>query len=105
MADSNIEIPQTMEAKAPILEPDPVASTSVSRSHSIHQQDSTMTAMELDELPPPATTAVTPPQTWKNPRVNFWRFIASNYSFVVLGVNDAAYGVSGLGILSILRVC
>ena len=62
--------------------------------------------MELaPELPPPATTVVTPPQTWKHPRINFWRFIASNYSFVILGVNDAAYGVSGFGVLSIKGLC
>lgn len=95
MAALKSSTPHVMETHSPIWEPDPVANTSVSRALSIHQQDAT-TAMELEELPPPATTAVSPPQTWKYPRANFWRFVASNYSFVILGVNDAAYGVSVL---------
>ncbi|KAK2766927.1 hypothetical protein FQN54_006242 [Arachnomyces sp. PD_36] len=31
-------------------------------------------------------------ETWKNPRVNIWRFFATNFAFVILGANDAVYG-------------
>ncbi|EEQ88899.2 MFS transporter [Blastomyces dermatitidis ER-3] len=31
-------------------------------------------------------------ERWNYPKRNFFRFIATNYSFVILGINDAAYG-------------
>jgi hypothetical protein len=36
------------------------------------------------------------PTTWKNPRINIWRFLATLYCFAILGMNDAVYGVSDL---------
>ncbi|KAL1955161.1 hypothetical protein VTO42DRAFT_8976 [Malbranchea cinnamomea] len=71
-------------------DPEPVASASLSRPQSLNLQDTS--APGIEDLPPPTTVAATPPQTWKNPRINFWRFVASNYSFVILGINDGAYG-------------
>lgn len=45
------------------------------------------------ELPPPST-AVSQLQKWNFPRINMWRVFATFYSFIILGLNDAAYGVS-----------
>lgn len=45
-------------------------------------------------LPAP-TTAVSPVQTWNRPRVNIWKISATFIGFIVMGLNDAAYGVSG----------
>ena len=38
----------------------------------------------------PVTNAL---QQWNNPRINIWRFFASVMGFIVMGMNDAAYGV------------
>jgi len=46
-------------------------------------------------LPAP-TTAVSPIQTWNKPRVNVWKISATFIDFIVMGLNDAAYGVSVL---------
>ncbi|KAK2799805.1 hypothetical protein FQN51_006732 [Onygenales sp. PD_10] len=32
------------------------------------------------------------PERWNYPRGNVLRFLAANYSFIILGINDAAYG-------------
>ncbi|KAM5476223.1 hypothetical protein MauCBS54593_000908 [Microsporum audouinii] len=29
---------------------------------------------------------------WNKPAINLWRFAAANYTFIILGANDAAYG-------------
>lgn len=46
-------------------------------------------------LPAP-TTAVSPVQTWNKPRTNVWKISATFIDFIVMGLNDAAYGVSVL---------
>lgn len=33
-------------------------------------------------------------EQWNKPRINIYRYLASLYTFVVMGMNDAAYGVS-----------
>lgn len=35
------------------------------------------------------------PERWNEPSVNLWRVLATFYSFIVVGANDGAYGVSG----------
>ncbi|EXJ55269.1 hypothetical protein A1O7_08195 [Cladophialophora yegresii CBS 114405] len=42
-------------------------------------------------LPSP-TTATPRLQKWNSPRINMWRCLATFYSFIILGANDAAYG-------------
>ena len=32
-------------------------------------------------------------EQWNNPRINLYRYLATIYSFIILGMNDAAYGV------------
>lgn len=34
-------------------------------------------------------------EKWNRPRINIYRYLATLYSFVIMGMNDAAYGVSG----------
>jgi hypothetical protein len=33
-------------------------------------------------------------EQWIEPRINLYRYIAALYSFVIMGMNDSAYGVS-----------
>lgn len=33
-------------------------------------------------------------QRWNNPRINMYRYLSANFSFIIMGMNDAAYGVS-----------
>ena len=33
-------------------------------------------------------------ERWNTPRINLWRYLAALYSFIIMGMNDAAYGVS-----------
>jgi len=37
------------------------------------------------------------PEKWNEPRINFWRVLATFYSFIVVGANDGAYGVGSTG--------
>jgi hypothetical protein len=33
-------------------------------------------------------------ERWNSPKINLWRYLAANYCFILMGMNDAAYGVS-----------
>ena len=35
-------------------------------------------------------------ELWNRPRINFFRYLAAIYAFIIMGMNDAAYGVSFL---------
>lgn len=35
-------------------------------------------------------------ERWNTPRINLWRYLAALYSFIIMGMNDAAYGVSAV---------
>src|SRR3984885_5202984 len=45
----------------------------------------------IGTLPTP-TVAIPVLQKWNNPRINMFRVFATFYSFVILGLNDGAYG-------------
>lgn len=45
-----------------------------------------------EDTPPP--TAVDALEKWNQPRSNIYRTLATFWSFLVMGANDAAYGVS-----------
>jgi hypothetical protein len=32
-------------------------------------------------------------QQWNNPSINTYRYLGANFSFIIMGMNDAAYGV------------
>jgi len=32
-------------------------------------------------------------EQWNNPKINIYRYLATLYTFVIMGMNDAAYGV------------
>lgn len=34
------------------------------------------------------------PEKWNQPKIKAWRVLATFYSFIVVGANDGAYGVS-----------
>jgi hypothetical protein len=33
-------------------------------------------------------------EIWNKPRINMYRYLATLYTFIIMGMNDAAYGVS-----------
>jgi hypothetical protein len=47
----------------------------------------------VENLPSPTTTPAEKLERWNTPRLNLWRTLAAFWSFVVMGSNDAAYGV------------
>jgi hypothetical protein len=47
----------------------------------------------VESLPSPITHGAEQLERWNHPRLNFWRTLAAFWSFVVMGSNDAAYGV------------
>lgn len=58
---------------------------------SINRSKSTVSSERLAELPPPST-AVQALQRWNLPRSNVVRVFAAFYAFLIVGMNDAAYG-------------
>ncbi|KAF8421639.1 MFS transporter [Tirmania nivea] len=44
------------------------------------------------ENPPAGAVAAPARQTWNNPPINKWRILAAFYSFIIMGMNDSAYG-------------
>lgn len=44
------------------------------------------------QVEPPAGGATLP--QWNRPRINVYRYLAALYSFVIMGMSDACYGVS-----------
>lgn len=47
----------------------------------------------IERLPSPTTQADAKLERWNAPRGNVWRTLAAFWSFIVMGANDAAYGV------------
>jgi hypothetical protein len=47
----------------------------------------------VENLPSPITQGAEQLERWNHPQLNFWRTLAAFWSFVVMGSNDAAYGV------------
>lgn len=66
--------------------------------HSSLQIQETRTSQKDDDpvenLPSPTTAGPDKHERWNAPRLNMWRSFAAFWSFVVMGSNDAAYGVS-----------
>lgn len=61
-------------------------SGSVSEEVNVQDHDQT--------LPSPTTAGEMPTEKWYTPRINMYRVFATFWSFVVMGMNDASYGVS-----------
>ena len=49
---------------------------------------------EYTDVESPPTEPEPALERWNNPRINIYRYLAANYSFIIMGMNDAAYGVS-----------
>jgi hypothetical protein len=47
----------------------------------------------VENLPSPTTQGAERQERWNQSKLNFWRTMAAFWSFVVMGSNDAAYGV------------
>ena len=72
--------------------PSQAATTSIPHTPSINPPFATSSHQPTDDGDPPST-ATGPPQRWNHPKRNLQRFLGANYSFVILGLHDAAYGV------------
>jgi hypothetical protein len=46
---------------------------------------------EEAENPPTISNGL---EQWNKPRINVYRYLATLYCFIIMGMNDAAYGVS-----------
>lgn len=79
--------PQEVKRVAPWVSEEP---DSQSRSKAI---STPMEEVDFATLPSPTTANTTPQlQRWNYPRINLWRILATFWSFIILGANDAAYG-------------
>jgi hypothetical protein len=58
------------------------------------QHDGKIADEELGNGSSAPDTATNALEQWNFPRTNLWRFLATLFSFFVLGLNDAAFGVS-----------
>lgn len=70
----------------------------------VELQPPTVERRQIDETTPPPT-AVSTLECWNKPRSNIYRTLATFWSFLVMGANDAAYGVSFCLPLEILWMC
>lgn len=80
-SDSALDMPATSNAAEQQLHP---------------KQANTEQTLDLEMLPPslsPVTVAHVV-ERWNEPRFNMFRTFATFWSFVIMGANDAAYGVS-----------
>ena len=48
---------------------------------------------EASNASSPTAALASLPQRWNHPRINMWRSFASFFGFVIMGLNDSAYGV------------
>ena len=75
-----------IQLEAPIVYPSPQAPpTSSSKFHAGILDGNDRQAKSL--------AVVHPQQQWNRPRINMWRVFATFVSFILMGANDAAYGV------------
>lgn len=59
-------------------------------------------AHSKDETQSPVTESSTL-ERWNEPRINMYRYFTTLYTFVIMGMNDAAYGVSSPAMDSFLE--
>lgn len=52
--------------------------------------------LEVDEKQPLPTNTSEALQQWNKPRINLYRYLATLLGFIIMGMNDAAYGVGYL---------
>ncbi|KAH6656200.1 major facilitator superfamily domain-containing protein [Truncatella angustata] len=45
-----------------------------------------------EQEPPPAQSTKPSLERWNHPRINMFRFLVTNYSFIIMGMNDACVG-------------
>ena len=83
-----------MEMQAPLSQHRTSGAANVLLAHlapSLSEQDTRLRKQSTDERSPIGEEEL---QTWNHPSVNFWRTCAAFWCFIVMGANDAAYGVS-----------
>ncbi len=86
MAASTIAIEHQMESEKTIMTKD----TSMFHSHEEPKEAIEHTADQQD-IPLPENNSL---EQWNNPRINIYKYFSALFSFIIMGMNDAAPGVS-----------
>ena len=55
--------------------------------------DNVLSKENVQENSPVPTLVEAPQQQWNHPRINIWRTVVACYGLLIMGMNDAAYGV------------
>ena len=67
-----------------------------SLSHdAIDRESEDATIQAIQEEPRGSPLEASTQQQWNHPRINVWRVLAACYGLLMMGMNDAAYGVCG----------
>jgi hypothetical protein len=101
-----VELDSVAPPKSTVQQPTPAlsiksSSLSIEQRLSISPKDGERRDFDL----PAPSTAVSQVKQWNSPRINMWRVFATFYSFIILGMNDAAYGVSAPRVNGTQRSC
>ena len=76
-----------------ILPEQPLDASGPGTSDAEMKNGSATVTQEANNANSTPATVVSPPQRWNHPRINMWRSFASFFGFVIMGLNDSAYGV------------
>lgn len=81
-----------------------IASTGFRDPGRLLSEDRSKNIDPAEFLPQPSTT-VSVVERWNNPKANIYRTAATLFAFIIMGANDAAYGVSIASQKKVPRVC
>lgn len=83
--------PGSDQSHTVILDTQPIETQ---RVNSQQEDDAEHRQTDMGEAPSVPPTAVPSLQKWNGSRENVWRLLATFVSFMLIGANDASYGVS-----------
>ena len=85
---------QTSKPLSSILGRIPRKVHSKDRSQVAASESRARQAEDRNETLPPPSVVVEEPLRWNSPKINAFRTFATFWSFIIMGLNDGAYGVS-----------
>ena len=74
------------------MELQPAAPTTLRAAGRLLSEDNRKDIDPVETLPQPSTV-VSVVERWNHPKVNIYRTCATLFAFMIMGANDAAYGV------------
>ena len=87
--------PITIPAEPPRVKADGEAFRSLSQQDLRHESQDN----DQNNFLPSPTTATEVVSKWNHPRINVYRTFSTFFSFLIMGANDAAYGVGAPNML------